>query len=469
VRLHLAWYRAARRWLVGMGRTVLLLCVVATCAEPPVGVLTQDTGLTLVPGDPTAFSSSESCLEPACVLVQGAYISHFTEPNCQGVEHYYTRYTPVSARRSWNGTGVTGGILRTVTNKSWKRWDGACFDDWPTGHTLPDMVRIYRGPPGVCEPSGFVLSGNSAPETPGNYDYAAPHDFPSNALCALPTAKTITWTRDGQVQSQCADSGWCSVYVTAGPSFTMGVTITASNSVNTRTVSRTLAVTNNAKCSVGLSVAGPSQPPGAGSYTYTASASAGECGGPFSYTWTQNYQFTTGSVSPCANTPTCTIAYTPSNPFTLVVTASRTWRDGSTWTTSSEIPVSSQFTVGISGPTTLSNTEWGTWNAHVFGGVAPFGWQWFVDGQAVPDNFSLSRSFWGESWHSIRVVAHDGLNQTAEHEISVYVGQPGSNCTYIVGCESERIYPATPSTIRRTRPTLLPPWVASPQSPFARP
>ena len=453
---------------------MVLLCVVAACAEPPSAVVAPDADMTLLPGGPITSNSGDSCLEPQCVAVQEAYISHYTELNCQGTEYYYTGYFHSDGKkRSWNGQGVAGTILRTASARSWKGSNGACNNppEWgPTGNQLSAFVRIYRGTPPVCDPSWFVLSGPHTPDTPGNYSYAAAHDFPSSATCGLPTSKSITWTRDGQVQSQCTDNTWCTIYVTAGPSFTMGVTMVASNSVNSKTISRTMSVTNAVKCAVGLSISGETRPGGAGYYTYTANASAGECGGPFSYTWRQYYRMTTGYSEPCGNQSSCTIYFTPNNPFTLVATASRTWNDGSTWTQTSELPVSAPFAVYISGPTALSNTEWGNWSASVSGGHAPFGVQWYVDGSYDSGWFSMGRSFWGESWHTIRVVASDGVGQTAEHEISVYVGPPGSGCTQIVGCEAERRIPATPATRGpRARPTPTVPWIPPSPNPFARP
>ena len=39
-----------------------------------------------------------------------------------------------------------------MTNRSWRySVDGTCRNDWPSGNTLPDFVRIYRdGYPGGC-------------------------------------------------------------------------------------------------------------------------------------------------------------------------------------------------------------------------------------------------------------------------------------------------------------------------------
>lgn len=86
------------------------------------------------------------CGETSCVAVGGAYISHFTGTGCTGTESYYTPYDGGNGgvRRSWNGTGVAGTTLRTVTNRSYKDSSGTCYDAWPSGNTLSDFVTIYR-------------------------------------------------------------------------------------------------------------------------------------------------------------------------------------------------------------------------------------------------------------------------------------------------------------------------------------
>lgn len=83
--------------------------------------------------------------ETQTTSVQAGYISHFTESNCAGQESYYTPYFFYDGvRRSWDGGGLAGTILNTATNKSWKGTDGQCHNDWPSGNTLSDFVRIYR-------------------------------------------------------------------------------------------------------------------------------------------------------------------------------------------------------------------------------------------------------------------------------------------------------------------------------------
>lgn len=76
---------------------------------------------------------------------QAAYISHFNQPNCVGLESYYTPYFGFDGiPRSWDGGGFLGTITYTMKNYSWKGSDGACHNDWPTGNTLSGFVRIYR-------------------------------------------------------------------------------------------------------------------------------------------------------------------------------------------------------------------------------------------------------------------------------------------------------------------------------------
>lgn len=87
---------------------------------------------------------SGTCGEASCVPVQGTYISHFTGAGCTGTESYYLPYNGFAySCRTWNGTGQCGTIHRTVTNRSY-RYNGTCYDAWPSGNTLTDFVTIYR-------------------------------------------------------------------------------------------------------------------------------------------------------------------------------------------------------------------------------------------------------------------------------------------------------------------------------------
>lgn len=91
------------------------------------------------------FGSGGACGEASCTAVTAAYISHFTGADCTGTESYYTAYYGYDGvRRSWNGTGMAGTTLRTVTNRSYKDSGGTCYNAWPSGNTLSDFVTIYR-------------------------------------------------------------------------------------------------------------------------------------------------------------------------------------------------------------------------------------------------------------------------------------------------------------------------------------
>ncbi len=77
-------------------------------------------------------------------MIVEAYISHFVDLDCQGQESYYTGYNGYDGiRRSWDGGGEAGTILRTLTHKSFKL-GAVCNNAWPAGNTLPDFLRIYR-------------------------------------------------------------------------------------------------------------------------------------------------------------------------------------------------------------------------------------------------------------------------------------------------------------------------------------
>jgi len=86
------------------------------------------------------------CGESVCTPVVTQDIgSHFTGLGCTGTESYYTPYNAYDGiRRSWDGKGIAGTVLRTETNRSFKSTAGVCTDDWPAGNTLNDFVRIYR-------------------------------------------------------------------------------------------------------------------------------------------------------------------------------------------------------------------------------------------------------------------------------------------------------------------------------------
>ncbi|HEY0553470.1 MAG TPA: hypothetical protein VGG20_04345, partial [Thermoanaerobaculia bacterium] len=112
-----------------------------------------------------AIVASPTCGESTCVSLGGAYISHFTGLNCTGGETYYTPYfSSDGIRRSWDGNGIAGSILRTATNMSYKDSSGTCTNAWPAGNTLSGFVAVYRSgtPPGTsCGESSCVALGGA--------------------------------------------------------------------------------------------------------------------------------------------------------------------------------------------------------------------------------------------------------------------------------------------------------------------
>lgn len=127
--------------------------VVSTQFDVPATIETGASTLRVVangiPSNPMAVTVAQAqgagCPEATCILIQNAYISHFTGASCTGVEHYYTPYFNTDGiRRSWDGKGFVGTTLSTVTNRSWKGTDGLCHNDWPNGNTLSGFVSIYR-------------------------------------------------------------------------------------------------------------------------------------------------------------------------------------------------------------------------------------------------------------------------------------------------------------------------------------
>jgi PKD repeat protein len=115
--------------------------------------------LVITLGISSSVAALAACGEASCVPVQGTYISHFTGAGCTGTESYYLPYDGFAySCRTWNGTGECGTIRRTVTNRSY-RYNGKCYDAWPSGNTLTDFVTVYRSapnpPPVACGWSSF--------------------------------------------------------------------------------------------------------------------------------------------------------------------------------------------------------------------------------------------------------------------------------------------------------------------------
>jgi len=150
------------------------------CARPRFpGVYAQVS--TFAPAIQSAANSlvPSPCQEASCTALGGAYISHYTEANCFGTESYYTPYFGSDGiRRSWDGGGVAGTELRTVTNRSWRGTDGVCHDDWPGGNTLSGFVTVYRnvcGEASCAALGGAYISHYTEADCAGTESYYTPY------------------------------------------------------------------------------------------------------------------------------------------------------------------------------------------------------------------------------------------------------------------------------------------------------
>lgn len=158
-----------RRIVLCCGAALLMIAALLSGATPA-----QATGTLIHP-----------CGETSCTPVVDAYISHFTGPGCTGTESYYTPYFGYDGiRRSWNGKGIVGTTLRTVTNVSYKTSDGTCTDAWPSGHTLSGFVTVYRSPCNetTCETlGGSYISHFTGENCKGTESYYTPY-FASDGI-----------------------------------------------------------------------------------------------------------------------------------------------------------------------------------------------------------------------------------------------------------------------------------------------
>jgi hypothetical protein len=131
------------------------------------------------------------CGEETCVAPGDAYTSHFTGPNCDGEEYYYTPYfsgttdpNPDQIIRPWDGKGMAGTELRTVMVRSVRDAMGTCLvNQWPDGNTLSNFVRVYReaNPYALCGedsckyPRGRYYSHFTGPNCDGEEYYYTPY------------------------------------------------------------------------------------------------------------------------------------------------------------------------------------------------------------------------------------------------------------------------------------------------------
>ena len=135
-------------------RPLSLFCCAAfllACGEPPLQPTPTPPAAALRPPATVVAGPGNVCGEADCVPVGGTWVSHFTNGDCTGTESYWTPYDGGNGgvRRSWNGTGMAGTVIRRVSNRSYRINNGPCnVNQWPDGNELDGFVTIYRGPCG---------------------------------------------------------------------------------------------------------------------------------------------------------------------------------------------------------------------------------------------------------------------------------------------------------------------------------
>ena len=150
-----------------------------TIAFHPNGLQSVEQGMFFIGMSQIGGGSGGGCGETTCTPVTATYISHFTNADCTGTESYYTPYfSNDGVRRSWNGTGMAGTILRTVTNRSYKDSGGCHTNAWPNGNTLSGFVTIYRSVCGEasCTPvTASYISHFTNADCTGTESYYTPY------------------------------------------------------------------------------------------------------------------------------------------------------------------------------------------------------------------------------------------------------------------------------------------------------
>src|SRR5687767_13827834 len=120
---------------------VLLTALMVTACDQPES-LTAPLERTNVRG----ANTEASCDEESCVAVQAAFNSHFADPWCSGIVEMF--YLPNEAhtgglRASWDGAGLSGTTVRTLTARSYRESNGVCYN-YSSPVTTSQIVYIYR-------------------------------------------------------------------------------------------------------------------------------------------------------------------------------------------------------------------------------------------------------------------------------------------------------------------------------------
>ncbi len=130
-----------------------------------------------------ATAHAVTCGEASCVPAQGAYISHFSGPDCTGTESYYLPYDGNAYQcRTWDGSGQCGTVQHTVSNRSYRDSSGCHADAWPAGNPLDHFVTVYRPTTDPCAEASCNLaqvayiSHFSGPHCTGAESYYLPYD-----------------------------------------------------------------------------------------------------------------------------------------------------------------------------------------------------------------------------------------------------------------------------------------------------
>jgi hypothetical protein len=190
----------------------------------------------------------------------------------------------------------------------------------------------------------------------------------------------------------------------------------------------------------------PSNVTAEGSYQFIATASAGSCGGPFTYAWYRDTPAGSTTTS-CGSWNECWLNVFRGEPsFTIKVFAFRSYGFGTvaamaTRAVSVNIPPPPPpppppVMHGLYGPTTIQPNQTGTWSASA-SGTGTLAYLWYINGNLVQDSFSQTFS-WGDwqpsSYYQLMVTAVDHIGQGASATIGVSTDYSGSCPPYEYRC-----------------------------------
>jgi hypothetical protein len=85
----------------------------------------------------------QACGEAVCTPVTTVWYSHYSGPDCTGIEYSPARYHNNGQTITWDGKGNAGMVTHTVTYASYRSYMGVCGNSTPGGVPI-DFVRVYR-------------------------------------------------------------------------------------------------------------------------------------------------------------------------------------------------------------------------------------------------------------------------------------------------------------------------------------